>query len=641
MDDVIESTQEATQSTQAASQSQPQNSQADEHIWGFLQPCNPVLRRIDMWKAKPLYQFGRNAAVGVNAVVFPGLKISNIHCTIEWDGMEDPRSVVTVHDKSSNGTFINGRRIGKGQYGILRDGNEIAFGTPTPQENPMDDYRFLFRLTAGGPPATGFYKEYDIGLQLGKGTFASVYKAIHKESGQWYAVKIIDLAKVKNPVEADENGKPKSRSQSFAREIMILESLQHKNICQLKEAFFQTEYQSINLVLELVEGGDLLDHILSRGGLMEDEAQHIAYQMCDALAYIHSRGIAHRDLKPENVLLTRDVPPVVKVADFGLAKAVDSLTMLRTMCGTPSYLAPEVVSQTANQEGYHQIVDSWSVGVIVFSMVTNSSPFLEDENLDIMHRILQRQIDWKTLHGANVSQLAIDFVTKLLEINPDHRMTLDAARFHPWLAQYASKKGIQQTGYPVNCLAAEQRRTESATALANAPPAEQDNLPSQEPKLEPELSELIPIPGAFPSGAGRTGERLLRRRSHVITDAAENGEELPQPSQEMIANVTGESPSRAGSQYGNGNKRKAMSPVPEDESEQDSQRSNPLSDANGSSRARARGKGKATAAPSESPRAGATRTRGAAAQLKEEEEEEDFEEERFRRASRPKVARRV
>ena len=90
--------------------------------------------------------------------------------------------------------------------------------------------------------------------------------------------------------------------------------------------------------------------------------------MCDALSYVHSMGICHRDLKPENVLLTADEPPMVKVADFGLAKVIDSMTMLRTMCGTPVYLAPEVVNQTPDNEGYDQVVDSWSVGVIVFSM---------------------------------------------------------------------------------------------------------------------------------------------------------------------------------------------------------------------------------------------------------------------------------
>lgn len=144
----------------------------------------------------------------------------------------------------------------------------------------------------------------------------------------------------------------------------------------------------------------LEEGLISDSRPAEDESQHITYQLCEALAvssfaislrltlsfsqYIHSQGIAHRDLKPENVLLTNDTPPQVKVADFGLAKAIDSLTMLRvsrslfapqcpshahlqTMCGTPSYLAPEVVSQNGG-EGYQKVVDSWSVGVIVFSM---------------------------------------------------------------------------------------------------------------------------------------------------------------------------------------------------------------------------------------------------------------------------------
>lgn len=82
-------------------------------------------------------------------------------------------------------------------------------------------------------------------------------------------------------------------------------------------------------MLELIEGGDLLDYILKKEGLDEEYAQYITYQLCDALAYIHGQGVAHRDLKPENVLLTKDDPPVVKVADFGLAKYIDSLTMLK------------------------------------------------------------------------------------------------------------------------------------------------------------------------------------------------------------------------------------------------------------------------------------------------------------------------
>ena len=121
--------------------------------------------------------------------------------------------------------------------------------------------------------------------------------------------------------------------------------------------------------------------------------------------YVHEMGICHRDLKPENVLLTADDPPIVKIADFGLAKVIDSMTMLRvrpsfvslfrnpsstqaaqTMCGTPAYLAPEVVTQT-NNEGYDQIVDSWSVGVIVFCMCVLVSPLLLSLLPYLMHRL--------------------------------------------------------------------------------------------------------------------------------------------------------------------------------------------------------------------------------------------------------------
>ena len=159
--------------------------------------------------------------------------------------------------------------------------------------------------------------------------------------------------------------------------------------------------------------------------------------------YVHALGIAHRDLKPENVLLTDDNPPVVKVADFGLAKVIDSMTMLRvrvvtaelqlqrrgvdvnvrgqTMCGTPAYLAPEVVNQTPGQEGYDQSVDSWSVGVIVFAMyahsrisprvlsdifyrLTMTTPFGdEDVEQDVKTRVSTRKVQWNYLTEFHTS----------------------------------------------------------------------------------------------------------------------------------------------------------------------------------------------------------------------------------------------
>lgn len=437
---------EYAEETQGATQQASQYASAygnavhpmESPFFGCLQPCNTALRRIDFQKTQPHNAIGRGAS---NNFILPGMRISFNHCQIMWDGREDSHSQVVVHDNSTNGTWINGSRVQKGHTRILRDGNEIAFGSPMPQQNSLEDYRYIYRHLAP-LELTGIHAHYDMAHELGKGSFATVMKAMARETGEWWAVKIIHGNKVRggNNTNQNQNGGGNQYLQSFAREISILETLDHSNICRLRETFVPEDGgHDFYLVLELVEGGDLLDYILTNDGLSEPVSQHITRQMCKALAYIHAKGITHRDLKPENVLLTKDDPPNVKVADFGLAKVVDSLTMLKTMCGTPSYLAPEVVNQTEDNKGYDQLVDSWSVGVIVFSMLTNTGPFIEDENEpDMRRRIAERYIDWSTLRYKHVSAPAQDFIRRLLDSNPSTRMTLTDALLHPWLSQTSS-----------------------------------------------------------------------------------------------------------------------------------------------------------------------------------------------------------
>lgn len=421
-DSMVEETQQATQSTDHSSQ--PDASDTNAHLWGFLQPCNTMLRRIDFWKVQPTVQVGRAPD---NNIVLPGGRVSNKHCRITWDGKETKGSAVTVLDISSNGTWINNTKIGKDQTAVLKEGQEIAFGSPFPQPGEVEDYRFIYRHTASVRPKGGLHAQYDISHELGKGSFATVMKAVSRSTGQWYAIKIIEEHKVKRVTAAVNTNEV-----AFAREISILEKLHHRNVCQMKEAFF--ENNCINLVLEFVDGGDLLDFIMKEGPLQEPMSKHIMAQVCDALAYIHSKGIAHRDLKPENVLLTSEYPPTVKVADFGLAKVVDGETFLRTMCGTPAYLAPEVVSQQ-DQEGYDHLVDSWSAGVILFCMFTSSSPFIEDENQrDMKIRIAGRTINWGFIDQMDLSPEAMSFIESLLAHDPRDRMSLATARSHAWLA---------------------------------------------------------------------------------------------------------------------------------------------------------------------------------------------------------------
>ncbi|KAF7979844.1 hypothetical protein HWV62_40589 [Athelia sp. TMB] len=536
-DDGFESTQQ-TQSTQPLSQN-PQG--IDSHIWGFLQPCSPALKRIDFWKSVSVYDIGRNP--DGNVIILPGFKVSNKHAKISWDGQSNKDSAVVVQDLSSNGTFINGQKVGKGQSRIVRDGNELAFGTPLPQHqnNGQEDYRFVFRLVAAGPATEGIHAHYDLGVELGKGSFASVYKAMHRQTGKWYAVKIIQADKIKKNTQNQTPGADPRKATAFAREISILEQLQHPNICQLKEAFMDDSDPNINLVLELIEGGDLLDYILSREGI----SKGITFQICDALAYIHAKGIAHRDLKPENVLLTKDDPPIVKVADFGLAKVVDSLTALRTMCGTPSYLAPEVVNQIQN-EGYSHLVDSWSVGVIVFSMLTNTSPFLEDDNIpDLRTRISERTVDWDALDRAGISEEGKSFITRLLDPRPDCRMSLDAARSHVWLASVARQYGYQAELTPSTQPSIQpsiQSSTPSDQPMASGISGEDSYVvPGLDGESFSQGLEQMQLHGAE-STAGNTlrreGSRPLVRRSDVLSQAAEkdDGGGILEPSEEMISN---------------------------------------------------------------------------------------------------------
>lgn len=163
-----------------------------------------------------------------------------------------------VGPSSESSNQVNGEKIGKNASKLLRDGNEIAFGSPLPQPNNVaEDYSelysvgfmsvinrydlgYVFRLIAGGPKG-GMHAIYDISHELGKGSFASVYKAIHRATGQWYAVKMIQVDKIKKSAMKRDVEK----ASTFAREISILEKLNHPNICQLKETFFQDDNMSM------------------------------------------------------------------------------------------------------------------------------------------------------------------------------------------------------------------------------------------------------------------------------------------------------------------------------------------------------------------------------------------------------------
>ncbi|KAJ6594547.1 kinase-like domain-containing protein, partial [Mycena capillaripes] len=393
----------------------------DAQCWGVLIPYTPEIERIRFLKTTLKITVGRSKST----VALPWMCISAQHAVITWNGKEGDESEVTIEDCSTNGTYFNASQIGKGNKRVLSDGTEISFGPARrPGRENMPEYRYTYRDLVS--EQRDLYKKYDLSVELGQGAYARVYKALQKRTSKWVAVKVIHQTMRLNLTPADEAG--------AIREISIMRTLRHPNICAFLD-YFDNENKSLDIVLEYMDGGDLGTFIFKHGyGLGDWLSCHITYQICNAVVYIHSLDITHRDLKPENILLTLHKPPIVKIADFGLAKVVDEKTALRTMCGTPIFMAPEIVNRLSTDPPYTNLVDSWSLGGIVFSMFTAHTPFPKVATLELKAMMTNRNIQWIHLdRSEGISDNGRDFVQKLLVFEPDLRMSLVSAEEHPWL----------------------------------------------------------------------------------------------------------------------------------------------------------------------------------------------------------------
>lgn len=259
--------------------------------------------------------------------------------------------------------------------------------------------------------------KYELGRTLGEGSFAKVKFAINVETGQSYAVKILDKDKVFHYKIVDH----------IKREICTLKLIKHPNVVRLYEVL--ASKNKIYIVLEFVTGGELFDKISYNGRLEEDEARKYFQQLIDAVGYCHSRGIYHRDLKPENVLL--DAKGNVKISDFGLSALPQQLRadgLLHTTCGSPNYVAPEVIGD----RGYDgATADLWSCGVILFVLLTGWLPF-EDRNLAMLyHKIIKS--DFKCPNWLSVG--ARKLIKRMLDPNPKTRITIPEIVEDTWFKE--------------------------------------------------------------------------------------------------------------------------------------------------------------------------------------------------------------
>eukprot|EP01117_Protostelium_nocturnum_P000433 TRINITY_DN104_c0_g1_i1.p1 TRINITY_DN104_c0_g1~~TRINITY_DN104_c0_g1_i1.p1 ORF type:complete len:261 (-),score=90.04 TRINITY_DN104_c0_g1_i1:169-951(-) len=233
------------------------------------------------------------------------------------------------------------------------------------------------------------------------------------------------------------NVDPKTQKR-YHTEVEILKTVDHPHIISLKDLINTKD--KLYLVMELVNGGELFDKIVEKGSYSEKDACAVVYKVLDAIQYLHTKNIAHRDLKPENLLLKSLDDTHVMLSDFGLSRILGEESLMSTACGTPYYVAPEVVKAVS----YTKEVDMWSVGVITYFLLAGFPPFMGEKLTDIVEQILEADFSFPAPYWDEVSDVAKDFISKLLVIDPRARATADQALKHPWLSEHkASDKPLK------------------------------------------------------------------------------------------------------------------------------------------------------------------------------------------------------
>ncbi|XP_078542002.1 serine/threonine-protein kinase DCLK3 [Lissotriton helveticus] len=259
---------------------------------------------------------------------------------------------------------------------------------------------------------------YEIGRTIGDGNFAIVKECRVRSVNQQYAMKIIDKSKLKGKEDMIEN------------EISIIKDLSHPNIVKLLDEY-ETETE-IYLIMEYVKGGDLFDAIIESVRFTEHDAALMIADLCEALVYIHYRNIVHRDLKPENLLIQHnpDKSTTLKLADFGLAVHVTE--PIFTVCGTPTYVAPEILLE----KGYGLEVDMWATGVILYILLCGFPPFRSQErDQEELFQIIQYgHYEFTSPYWDKISEAAKDLISKLLVVDPKRRFTASHVLHHRWIS---------------------------------------------------------------------------------------------------------------------------------------------------------------------------------------------------------------
>ncbi|XP_011062803.1 PREDICTED: serine/threonine-protein kinase Chk2-like isoform X3 [Acromyrmex echinatior] len=382
-----------TQSQEVSSQQQTMA------VWGRLCPRRPYLRSLEMMK-DTIYTLGRSPSCDIcltsNELQSKQLSvISKTHFRIYRERVGNTNEIVVyLEDSSHNGTYVNQELVGHGRRVIIGNNSEIALA--------KSSFSFYIFVSAN---VHEIAYELPLGLKQSAGT-----------------------------------GNILNNPANVRNEVEILRKLKHPCIIPLKDIFDTTEVMYI--ILELMEGGELFDRIRSKGKLSESCAKLIFYQVVHAVYYLHRQGITHRDLKPENILLKDNSEnPLVKVSDFGMSKFVDAQTMMRTFCGTPMYVAPEILA-TNGRSSYTNQVDVWSLGVILYVSLSGRVPF-SNNNATLADQIKGGMYEFGS-YFTLVSQDAINLIKRMMTVNPKKRITVPQILLHPWLRDINMQREVNR-----------------------------------------------------------------------------------------------------------------------------------------------------------------------------------------------------
>ncbi|NXC82229.1 KS6A3 kinase, partial [Cercotrichas coryphoeus] len=278
-----------------------------------------------------------------------------------------------------------------------------------------------------------FTDGYEVKEDIGVGSYSVCKRCVHKASNMEYAVKIIDKSK-RDPTEEIE---------------ILLRYGQHPNIITLKDVYDDGKY--VYVVTELMKGGELLDKILRQKFFSEREASAVLFTITKTVEYLHAQGVVHRDLKPSNILYVDESgnPESIRICDFGFAKQLRAENgLLMTPCYTANFVAPEVLKR----QGYDAACDIWSLGVLLYTMLTGYTPFAngpDDTPEEILARIGSGKFSlsggyWNTVSDtakASIFALSLgrsrmdcnDLVSKMLHVDPHQRLTAAQVLSHPWI----------------------------------------------------------------------------------------------------------------------------------------------------------------------------------------------------------------